>query len=66
MVQVIKKNKEKETVKRLWMKEQLKKRDDLKLGTQNDSLNFLELDEGTHEKLLILVGPKFQKQDTQM
>ena len=38
------------------MKEWLKKRNDLQLW----------MDEGTHEEFLNLVGPKFQKQDTQM
>ena len=43
------------------MKEWLKKRDDIKLSDPNDFLNLLRMDEGTHEALLNLVGPKFQK-----
>ena len=52
-------------MKRLWMKEWLKKRDDHKLSDPNDSLNLLRMDEGIHEEFLNLFGPKFQKQDTQ-
>ena len=52
MVQAIKKNENKETVKRLWMKEWLKKRDELKLSSPNDFLKFLQME------LLNLVGPK--------
>ena len=40
MVQAIKKIK-KETVKRLWMKECLKKRDEVELSSPNDFLNLL-------------------------
>ena len=48
------------------MKEWLKKRDDFKLSHPNEFLNLIRIDEGTHEELLNLVGPKFQKQDTQI
>ena len=63
MVQANKKDKE-ETVKRLWNKDWLKKRDELKLISPNDFLNCLPMDEGTHKELLNLVDPKFQKRDT--
>ena len=48
------------------MKVWLKKRDYLKLSAQNDFLKILRMEEGTHEELLNLVGPKFQKQDTHL
>ena len=48
------------------MKELLKKRDEHKLSSPNDFLNFLRMDEGAYEELLNLVGSKIQKQDTQM
>ena len=60
VVQAIKKIKE-ETVKHLWIKEWLKKRDELKLSSPNDFLRFLWMDEGTHEELFSLIGPKFKK-----
>ena len=50
----------KETVKKEWLKE----RDELKLSSPTDFLRFLRVDEGTHEELLNLFGPKFQKQGT--
>ena len=65
IVQAIKKNK-KETVKRLWMEEWLKKSDERKLSSPIDFLNFLRMDEDTYEELLNLVGPKIQKQGTKM
>ena len=34
-------------MKRLWTKEWLQKRDELKLSSPNDFLNFLQIDEGT-------------------
>ena len=39
----------------------VEKRDELKLRSSNEVLNFLRMDEGTFEKLLVLVGPKIQK-----
>ena len=58
MVQAIKKKIKTETVKRLWMKEWLKKRDELKLSSPNDFLNFLRMHKSTYEELLNLIGPK--------
>ena len=51
-------------MKRLWTKEWLQKRDELKLSSSNDFLNFLQIDEGTYEELLNWFGPKIQKQYT--
>ena len=57
MVQAFKNIIKKELVKRPWMKEWLKKSDNLKLSSPNDFLSFLRADEGTHEEILKLVGP---------
>ena len=57
-------NCKKETVNRLWTKEWLQKRDELKLSSPNDFLNFLQIDEGTYKKLLNWLGPKIKKQYT--
>ena len=37
---------------------------ELKLSSPNDFLNFLQIDQGTYEKLLNRLGPKIQKQYT--
>ena len=51
-------------MKRLWKKEWLQKRDELKLSSPNDFLNFLQMDEGTYEEVLNWLVPKIQKQYT--
>ena len=50
-------------MKRLWVKEQWKKRDELKLSSKKDFLNFLRMYKGIYEELFNLVGPRIQQQD---
>ncbi|XP_037820472.1 uncharacterized protein LOC119609671 isoform X2 [Lucilia sericata] len=65
------KQKQQNKRKRLWMNECFRKRNqfthekllhELKLGTTSD----FTIDEDSFEEILTLVGPKIQKQDTQM
>ncbi|XP_023294756.2 uncharacterized protein LOC111677793 [Lucilia cuprina] len=70
LAQAIKQKQQKKR-KRLWMKECFRKRNqfthetllnELKMGTTGD----FAIDEDSFEEILTLVGPKIQKQDTQM